>query len=216
MVGFRTRLSSFVAVFCLIMLQRANTAIFNSGDLCCARSASPWCWRPAGCCGRSTPRATAGRGASPNLAARARSRMRLLQLELAVGYFLSAWTKARGDTWHNGTAVALSLRIEDLQRFVAPEWLFEQAVLLNLFTWAALAFEAGFFIFVWPRRLRLWVLAAGVLFHLGIDVVPRHRLLQPGDLPRLPRVPPDRDRRPMGREVRPPSARRQRAVRPDR
>ena len=96
--------------------------------------------------------------------------MRLLQLELAIGYLLSAWSKARGTTWHDGTAVALSLRIEDLQRFVAPEWLFEQGVLLNLFTWGALTFEAAFIVRVGPRRTRLWVLAAGVGFHLGIDV----------------------------------------------
>jgi hypothetical protein len=25
-------------------------------------------------------------------------------------------------------------------------------------------------VLVWPRRTRMWVLAAGVLFHLGIDV----------------------------------------------
>ena len=42
-------------------------------------------------------------------------------------------------------------------------------VLLNLFTWAAFAFEATFVFLVWPRRQRLWVLGAGVLFHLGID-----------------------------------------------
>ena len=96
--------------------------------------------------------------------------MRFLQLSLALGYFLSAWAKARGNTWHDGTAIALSLRIEDLQRYVAPEWLFEQAVLLNLFTWATLAFEATFGVLVWNRRLRPWVIGTGVAFHLGIDV----------------------------------------------
>ena len=96
--------------------------------------------------------------------------MRFLQLSLALGYFLSAWTKSRGTTWHDGTAIALSLRIEDLQRFVAPEWLFEQAVLLNLFTWATLAFEATFCVLVWNRRLRPWVIGIGVAFHLGIDL----------------------------------------------
>ena len=65
---------------------------------------------------------------------------------------------------------AASLRIEDLQRFVAPEWLFEQSLLLKLLTWATLAFEASFIVLVWPRRLRLWVLGAGVLLHLGIDL----------------------------------------------
>jgi len=169
MVGAKTRLSAAVAVLCLTCLQRGNTTIFNSGDLLLrqlgiavllAPSATLW----------SVDAVRARRRGRPATLLRAPWAMRLLQLELALGYLLSAWTKARGDTWHDGTAIALSLRIEDLQRFVAPEWLFDQSVLLNLFTWGALAFEATFIMLIWPTRLRLPVLAAGVLFHLGIEV----------------------------------------------
>ena len=76
------------------------------------------------------------------------------------------------------------------------------AVLLNLFTWATLAFEATFFVLVWNRRLRPWVLGIGVAFHLGIDLVPRHRLLQHRHLPRLPGLRPRRRRQPDRRTVR--------------
>ena len=169
MVGFRTRLSSALAVLSLIVLQRANTVIFNSGDLLLRQVGIAVLLAPCGV-RWSVDAAVARRRGRPLNRQRAPFAMRLLQLELAIGYLLSAWTKARGDTWHNGTAIALSLRIEDLQRYVAPEWLFEQSVLLNLFTWAALAFEATFVFLVWPRRQRLWVLGAGVLLHLGIDV----------------------------------------------
>ena len=97
--------------------------------------------------------------------------MRFLQLEVAVGYALSAWAKARGGRWQDGTALGLALRIEDLQRFAAPEWLFDQRLLLQGLTWATLAFEASFIVLVWNRRLRPWVLGVGVAFHLGIDVL---------------------------------------------
>ena len=53
---------------------------------------------------------------------------------------------------------------------MAPEWLFDQGVLLQPAHLGDLAFEATFIVLVWPRRLRLWVLGAGVLLHLGIDV----------------------------------------------
>jgi hypothetical protein len=53
---------------------------------------------------------------------------------------------------------------------VAPEWFFEQSVLLNLFTWATLLFEATFGVLVWNRRLRPWVIGTGIAFHLGIDL----------------------------------------------
>lgn len=169
MVGWRTRASAAVAVLAMICLQRANTTIFNSGDLLLRQIGLAVALSPCGLLWSLDARRARRQGRAVVLR-RAPWAMRLLQLELAIGYLLSAWSKARGTTWHDGTAVALSLRIEDLQRYVAPEWLFDQGILLNLFTWGALAFEATFIFLVWPRRTRLWVLAAGVGFHFGIDV----------------------------------------------
>jgi hypothetical protein len=169
MVGLKTRLSSVVAVLCLVVLQRANGVIFNSGDLLLRLVGIAVVLSPCGLLWSADAVLDRRRGRTRGLP-RAPFGMRLLQLELAVGYLLSAWGKVQGSTWNEGTAVAWSLRIEDLQRFVAPDWLFDQTVLLNLFTWATLAFEATFIVFVWPRRTRLWVLAVGVALHLGIDV----------------------------------------------
>jgi hypothetical protein len=169
MVGLKTRLSSVVAVLCLVVLQRANGVIFNSGDLLLRLVGIAVVLSPCGLLWSVDAALDRRRGRERELR-RAPYGMRLLQLEVAIGYLLSAWAKARGETWHDGTALAWSLRIEDLQRFVAPQWLFDQTVLLNLVTWATLAFEATFIVFVWPRRTRLWVLGAGVLLHLGIDV----------------------------------------------
>jgi vitamin K-dependent gamma-carboxylase-like protein len=169
MVGWRTRLSSLVAVLMMLVLQRANTTIFNSGDLLLRHIGICVALSPCGLLWSLDARRNRRKGRRRNVL-RAPYGMRFLQLSLALGYFLSAWTKSRGPAWQDGTAIAYSLRIEDLQRFVAPEWLFDQAILLNLFTWATLAFEATFFALVWNRRLRPWVLATGVALHLGIDV----------------------------------------------
>ncbi len=171
MVGFRTRLSSVVAVLCLIALQRANTTIFNSGDLALRLIGISVALAPCGLLwsvDAALARRRGWRGPAPW---RAPWALRLLQLQIAVGYALSCWAKLRGNMWHEGTALGMALRIEDLQRFAAPEWLFEQSVLLNLLTWATLVFEGVFLFLVWNRRLRPWVLGIGVLFHLGIDIV---------------------------------------------
>ena len=169
MVGWRTRASSLVAVLMMTLLQRANPAIFNSGDLLLRAIGVAVALSPCGLLWSLDARRDRRRGRVRNLL-RAPFGMRFLQLSLALGYFLSAWTKTRGAAWHDGTAVALALRIEDLQRFAAPEWLFEQGVLLNLFTWTTLAFEATFGVLVWNRRLRPWVLGLGVALHAGIDL----------------------------------------------
>lgn len=168
MVGYRTRLSSVVAVLCMLTLQRGNTTIFNSGDLVLRQIGIAVALAPCGLLLSLDGLRARRRGSGP-APWRAPWALRLLQLELAIGYLLSGWAKLRGETWHDGTAMGLALRIEDLQRFVPPEWFFEQSVLLNALTWSTLLFEVGFAVAVWNRRLRPWVLGAGVLFHLGIE-----------------------------------------------
>ncbi len=169
MIGFHTRLSSIVAVLCLITIQRGNSTIFNSGDLVLRQVGVAVALAPCGLLLSVDALRDRRRGIAP-APWRAPWAMRLLQLQLAVGYALSAWAKLRGASWHEGTALGLALRMEDLQRFTPPEWLFEQAVLLNALSWGTLAFEGGFLLAVWNRRLRPWVLGTGVAFHLGIDI----------------------------------------------
>lgn len=169
-VGYRTRLSAAVAAVSMLALQRTNPLVFNSGDLLLRQVGIAVALAPCGYMlsfdrGRARRR---GNAAAPD---RAPWAMRLLQLELATGYFLSAWAKAHGETWHDGTAIGRAMRIVDVQRFAPPEWLMGQADLLNLLTWGTLAFEAAFLFLVWNRRVRPWLLGVGVAFHLGIDVL---------------------------------------------
>lgn len=173
-VGYRTRLSAAVAVLCMLSLQRTNPAVFNSGDLALRLVGLAVALAPSGLVlsldARRRRARSRGDGDRPVL--RAPWALRLLQLEIAVGYLLSAWVKLQGSTWHDGTALERALRIEDIQRFgTAPQWVFDQDLVLNLLTWGSLLFEASFLVLVWNRRLRPWVLGTGVAFHLGIDVL---------------------------------------------
>lgn len=173
MVGYRTRLSTVVAVVCLISIQRTNTTILNSGDLFLRQIGIAVALSPCGLLwsvdARRRTRASPPRPARPEELWRAPWALRLLQLEVTVGYALSGWAKVRGSTWRDGSAVARALRIEDLQRLAVPEWVFSSGLLTAL-TWATLAFEGAFILLVWSRRLRPWVLGVGVTLHLGIDL----------------------------------------------
>jgi hypothetical protein len=170
--GFRTRLSSAVAALSMLALQRTNPTVFNSGDLVLRQIGIIVALAPAGLvlsvdsmrARRKDPRAAVE---PPR---RAPWALRLLQLDLAVGYALTAWAKLRGASWHDGTALLRALRIEDVQRFRMPEWLLQQDVLLNALTWGTLLFEGGFALLVWKRRWRPWVLWLGVAFHVAIDL----------------------------------------------
>lgn len=173
MVGYRTRLSTVVAVVCLISIQRTNTTILNSGDLFLRQIGIALALSPCGLLwsvdARRRTRTSPTQPPHPEELWRAPWAQRLLQLEVAVGYVLSGWAKVRGATWRDGSAVARALRIEDLQRLTVPEWVFHRGLLTAL-TWATLAFEGSFIMLVWNRRLRPWVLGVGVALHLGIDL----------------------------------------------
>jgi hypothetical protein len=79
------------------------------------------------------------------------------------------WTKVRGVSWNDGTALSYSLRLEDLERFPLPALAGDSLLVSNLLTYGTLAVELAIGIFVWNRALRPIVLAAGVALHVGID-----------------------------------------------
>ncbi len=173
-IGLFSRASSLIAVLCMLSLQRTNPIVMNSGDYVLRHVGVAVALGPSGLLlsldALRARRRAAAKGQELPAPRRAPWALRFLQLDIAIGYFLSMWPKLRGDTWHDGTAMGLALRITDVRRFGAPQWLFDQAVLLNVVTWGTLAFEASFLFLVWKRRWRPWVLGIGVLFHLGIDI----------------------------------------------
>jgi hypothetical protein len=167
--GAWTTASTAVSLVLLVSLQRTNSVVLNSGDLLVRLVGLGVLLSPAGRLLSIDERRRRRAGPLP-APARAPFGLRLLQLWVAVGYFLSGWLKVQGNAWPDGHAVGYALRIEDLQRVTPPEWLFASEEVIAFLTWATLVLEFGFVFLVWNRRLRPWVLGAGVLFHLGIDL----------------------------------------------
>ncbi len=170
MVGWRTRLSAAVAVLCLLSLQRANTTIFNSGDLLLRQIGIAVVLAPGAAAVVLRRRPGPPQGTSPSGGPRpvghAPAAARAGRGVLPVGVVEGAGRRP------GTTAPPSPCRCASRTSSASwhPSGSSTRAVLLNLFTWATLAFEATFIALVWPRRTRLWVLAAGFLFHLGIEV----------------------------------------------
>jgi hypothetical protein len=169
-LGWRTHLSLLVALVCLTSLQRTNPTILNSGDLLIRQFGFALLLSPAGRALSLDERRRTGTFGRRPPARRAPFGMRLLQLWVGTGYLFSAILKLQGQSWGDGTAVGYALRIEDLSRFDTPEWIFDHPWLVNGLTWGTLALEVLFLFLVWNRRLRPWVIGAGVAFHVGIDL----------------------------------------------
>jgi predicted DCC family thiol-disulfide oxidoreductase YuxK len=95
--------------------------------------------------------------------------MRLMQIQVAVLYLCTFLNKWPGSRWQDGTAIYWALSIPDLRRFPVPLLDAQHLWLVNLATYSTLATELALATLIWVPRLRLYVLAAGVLLHLGIE-----------------------------------------------
>ena len=94
---------------------------------------------------------------------------RLIQVHLCIIYFFAGTSKLLGATWWNGEAIWGALANAEYQT-VDMTWLAAYPYLINLMTHLALAWEATYFILVWPRWSRKWVIAMAFAVHLGIGI----------------------------------------------
>jgi HTTM domain len=168
LVGFLTRFSCAVLFVCLLAFVRRDPFVLNSGDLVLVHVAFFLALSPAGAA-ISLDRFLFHRGKFWEVPARAPWGLRLMQIQVSMIYFFAVWAKVRGVTWNDGTAVSYALRLDQLERFPEPGFLSSQPIVVNLLTYGTLAVELSIAILVWNRRVRPYVLAAGVLLHLLID-----------------------------------------------
>jgi hypothetical protein len=93
---------------------------------------------------------------------------RLLEMQIAMIYGMTAWAKLHEDVWLEGRAIRGFLAMPDYATW--PKW-HEPWPFMKPLTWGTLAFECLFPLLIWFRPLRPWLLLAGIAFHVGIDVL---------------------------------------------
>lgn len=94
--------------------------------------------------------------------------MRLIQIQLSVVYVWTVWHKLKGDTWIDGTALYYATRLEGSTNFPVP-FLFDSILFIKLMTWGTLLLELALGILIWFKEFRRVLIAAGILFHIGIE-----------------------------------------------
>lgn len=169
-VGLLTRAATLTAFLLTLVLQRFNPAAFNGGDLVLRGVLLlPLALAPAGAYLSLDARFRAGgfQITAPKIPPWP---LRFIQLHVSLGYILTVYLKLLGSTWPSGTAMWYALGLDDLTRFDLPVWLLVPPVGAIL-SWGTLLVELGVGVGVWFPKARRWVLAAGVLLHLGIAVL---------------------------------------------
>jgi hypothetical protein len=167
-LGYQTRLAAVLVFIGILSLERRDPYVFNTGDGLIRLLAFYLMLAPAGAA-LSLDRRRLGGERFWEFPRRAPWALRLMQVQLSILYLAGLWIKLQGTTWNDGTAVSYATRISDLTRFPLPGFLIHSALLSNLTTYGTLAIEFSVPILIWNRRLRPWVMLAGISLHLGIE-----------------------------------------------
>jgi len=169
-VGLFTRLSLIILFICLISFHHRNWAIMNSGDTILRIQGFILIFSPAASMFSLDYLRQKRKSVAINQWEFQTSiwTQRLLQLQIAAVYCQAFWSKIVSESWWNGTAVYYVSRLEDYRHFPVP-FLFDNPFVCKLLTWGTLVIELSLWTLIWFKKLRYFVLIAGVLMHLGID-----------------------------------------------
>jgi HTTM domain len=168
LIGWHSRVAAVVVFVLILSFERRDPWAFNSGDALVRIEALLVAISPCGAAWSLDQRRCTGEFWSAQT--RPTWPVRLMQAQLSLIYLAAAQAKLSGEPWLHGTAVSYVLRIEDMQRVPLPHWFVTNALAMNALTWGAVAAELAIGILVWSPRFRPWVLSAGVLMHLLIDI----------------------------------------------
>jgi hypothetical protein len=166
-IGWHSRIAAILVFILIVSFDRRNPSIFNSGDVLVRIEALLIALSPCGSALSLDQLRRTGQFWSAQV--KPRWPIRLMQCQVSLIYLATVHAKLSGNSWPDGTAVSYALRLEDMLLLPVPDFIKTNALLMNAATWGTLILELAIGILVWTR-LRPWVLAAGVVMHLGIMV----------------------------------------------
>lgn len=169
-IGLWTRANAIAVWACLLSVHNRNVPIHNSGDIVMLVMVAYMALAPCGAACSVDRLLRIRRGKEDHTPpAIIPWAQRLMQLQIATVYLCTSLSKLTGAQWRSGMAAYYPLHLPDSVRFPVPFADADHLWLIHLLTWGAITIELALWTLVWVPKLRLWVLGAGVLLHLGID-----------------------------------------------
>ena len=95
---------------------------------------------------------------------------RLIQVHMCIVYLFAGTGKLAGATWWNGEAIWGTFASYEYQT-LDMTWIAGSLWIVNLLTYATVAWEISYPFLVWPRLTRPLVLIAALITHLGIGII---------------------------------------------
>ncbi len=163
LVGVRPRLQAACAFVWLVSFHHRHLILFDGEDTVFRLMCFFLIFLPTGhhyVLGRRNPAPTT----QPCWA------LRLVQIQLCLIYMSSAWEKASGADWLDGTALYYVARLDDMfGTMPLPRVMFEWMPLVRLASWSVVVLEFVLPVTLWFKDLRRASLIIAVLFHAATE-----------------------------------------------
>jgi hypothetical protein len=171
-VGLFTRTSSILLFLLVLSFHERNQEVLNAGDTVLRTQLFLFMFAPAGAALsldslRRNARVPAGTAARP--AEVVPWAQRLMQLQVAVIYFVSAYAKWSGDLYRDGSAMYYVFGLIDFN-IRGVENLMNYPVVYSALTFATLFVEIAIPFLMWFRAARPYAVLMGLLLHLWIMI----------------------------------------------
>lgn len=167
--GFMTRISSVLVFFALVSMDERELYAMNSGDTFLRVTSFFLMFAPTDAAFSVDRLLAIWRGKERSEHTRQVVwAQRVIQFLVALVYLMTAWWKATGPTWVDGTALYYVQHLNEFQRFPTPRFL-SGPLAIKIQTWVGLAEEFALGTLVWIKELRYWILGAGVVLHLTLE-----------------------------------------------
>lgn len=167
-IGYHTRASLLVALFCMVSFHQRNIWLLCSSEILMRIIMILLVCSPCGhslsvdsLLGRNIPRFRRPREWAPWA-------WRLIQIQLSVVYVWTVWQKFKGHTWFDGTALYYATRLDSMKNYPVP-FVLDSMLFLKVGTWGTLILEFALGTFIWVKELRKPLILIGIAFHLGIE-----------------------------------------------
>ncbi len=171
MLGWHTRMMSILFYLGMLSIHHRNLLTGSGADTLMVCIAFYMMFCPSGAAYSLDARREARRrGYAPAEPLIVPWGQRLIQLQVALVYLVTAVLKANGGAWMDGTAMHYVLTNREIGRFDFS-FLAAYPMVINALTYGGLAIELSLPFLLWVKAARPWVIAAGLMLHTGIMLI---------------------------------------------
>lgn len=169
MIGLFSRISVVVLFLSALALHTRTIDLIHGGDNTLRNLLFFLMFAPSGAAFSVDRLLAVRRGTAPaELPLMSLWPQRMITFQLAIIYLMTAWLKATGNTWRDGTATYFPAHLHEFDRFPVPAFVDQQPFVM-MTTYGTLALELALGTLVFAPQFRKWILILGLLMHGYIE-----------------------------------------------